>query len=77
MISSFDKLKVAIATTALILAIMDPRRPFVVETNASAIAIGAILIQDGPSISFEIKSLIELNKTSLLMSMIFFLLSML
>ena len=44
MISSFDKLKVAIATTALILAIMDPRRPFVVETNASAIAIGAILI---------------------------------
>ena len=40
---SFDKLKVAIATTP-ILVVFDPHKPFVVETNASSTAIGAVLL---------------------------------
>ena len=44
--SSFEKLKVVIATT-LVLVVVDPHKPFVVETNASASAVGAILLQDG------------------------------
>ena len=53
---SFDKLKVAIATTP-ILAVVDPHKPFVVETDASSTAIGAILLQDGRLIAFESKKL--------------------
>lgn len=40
--TSFQKLKVAIAT-APILLIVDPNKPFVVETDASDYAIGAAL----------------------------------
>ena len=38
--SSFEKLKVAIATTP-ILVVVDPRKPFVVETDPSANPVGA------------------------------------
>ena len=54
---SFDKLKVAFATAALILAIVDPRKSFFVETDDNAIAIGAVLIQGGQPITFESKKL--------------------
>ncbi|MCO5561297.1 hypothetical protein L7F22_014918 [Adiantum nelumboides] len=53
---SFEKFKVALAS-ASILAILDPTKPFVVETNASDRAIGAILLQDGRPIAFESKKL--------------------
>ena len=44
--SSFEKLKVAIAI-APVLVVVDPRKPFVVETDASASTVGAVLLQDG------------------------------
>ena len=53
---SFEKLKVALAT-APILAIVDPTKPFVVETDASDGAIGTVLLQDGKPIAFESKKL--------------------
>ena len=53
---NFDKLKVAIAT-APILAIVNPHKPFVVETNVSSTTIGAIFLQDGRPIAFESKKL--------------------
>ena len=53
---SFEKLKVALAS-APILAIVDPTKPFVVETDASDRAIGAVLLQDGKPIAFESKKL--------------------
>ena len=53
---NFDKLKVAIAITP-ILAIVDPHKPFVLETDASSTAIGVDLLQDGKSITFESKKL--------------------
>ena len=53
---SFDKLKVALAT-APILAIVDPQKPFVVETDASAKAVGVVLIQDGHLVAYESKKL--------------------
>ncbi|MCO5548924.1 hypothetical protein L7F22_002387 [Adiantum nelumboides] len=51
---SFEKLKVALAS-APNLAIMDPTKPFVVETDASDRAIGAVWLQDGRPIAFESK----------------------
>ena len=53
---NFDKLKVAIAI-APILAILDPCKPLVVETDSSATTIDAILTQDGKPIAFESKKL--------------------
>ena len=53
---SFEKLRVALAI-ALILDIVDPQKPFVLETNASGKAIGAILMQGGCQITFESKKL--------------------
>ncbi|MCO5576624.1 hypothetical protein L7F22_030439 [Adiantum nelumboides] len=53
---SFEKLKVTLAS-APILAIVDPKKPFVVETDASDRAIGAVLLQDGRPIAFESKTL--------------------
>ena len=43
---SFETLKVALAATP-ILVIVDPTKPFVVETYGSDQAFGAILLQDG------------------------------
>ena len=54
--ASFNKIKVALAS-APILAIVDPTKPFVVETNASDRSIGAVLLQDGKPIAFESKKL--------------------
>ncbi|MCO5564352.1 hypothetical protein L7F22_018012 [Adiantum nelumboides] len=53
---SFEKLKVALAS-APILAIVDPTKPFVVETDASDRAIGAVLLQDGQPVAFVSKKL--------------------
>ena len=43
---SFDMIEHALAT-APILAIVDPTKPFVLETDASDKAIGAVLLQEG------------------------------
>ncbi|MCO5603397.1 hypothetical protein L7F22_057547 [Adiantum nelumboides] len=53
---SFDKLKVAIAA-APILTIVDPNEPFVLETDASGDAMGAVLMQKGCPVAFESKKL--------------------
>ena len=37
--------------------VVDPRKPFVVETNASDSAIGAVLLQDGRPVTFESKKM--------------------
>ena len=37
--------------------VVDPCKPFVVETDASASAVGAILLQDGHLVYFESKKL--------------------
>ena len=37
--------------------VVDPCKPFVVETNASATGVGAILLHDGYLIAFESKKL--------------------
>ena len=43
---------------APILAIVDPQKPFVVETDAkSAKAVGVVLIQDGHPVAYESKKL--------------------
>ena len=53
---SFKALK-HLVTTAPILHIVDPSKPFVVETDASDYAIGAVLYQDGRPVAFESKKL--------------------
>ena len=51
---SFKKLKVALVA-APILDIVDPNEPFLLETDASGNAIGAILMQGGHPVAFESK----------------------
>ncbi|MCO5580276.1 hypothetical protein L7F22_034142 [Adiantum nelumboides] len=53
---SFEKLKVAIIA-APVLTIVDPNEPFVLETDASGKAMGAVLMQRGRLVAFERKKL--------------------
>lgn len=53
---SFETLKHCVST-APILHIVDPNKPFVVETDASDFVVGAVLYQDGRPIAFESKKL--------------------
>ena len=55
-LQSFKKLKVALAA-ALVLDIVNPNEPFVLETDASGDAIGAILMQGGCPTAFKSKKL--------------------
>ncbi|MCO5593915.1 hypothetical protein L7F22_047934 [Adiantum nelumboides] len=57
---SFRTLK-HLVTTAPILHIVDPSKPFVVETDASDYAIGAALYQDGRPTAFESKKLSDVE----------------
>ena len=53
---SFDSLKQAVSM-ALVLKIVDPEKPFELETDASGVAIGAVLNQEGRPVAFESKKL--------------------
>ena len=54
--ASFDKLKQAIAE-CVTLKIVDLQKPYVVETDASDIVVGAVLMQEGRPVAFESKKL--------------------
>ena len=48
----FDALKQKISST-LVLALLDPRQPFEIQTDASDYAMGVVLMQHGKPISFH------------------------
>ena len=61
-IEAFDKLKLAM-TTLPVLALPDWNLPFIIETDASEIALGAVLSQNGHPIAFFSKKLSNRAKT--------------
>ena len=53
---SFVKLKAALATKPILVRV-DPHKPFVLAIDASNIAMGAVLLQDGRHVAYESKSM--------------------
>ena len=58
---SFDKLKLALATAPL-LSVVYLHKPFLVEIDASGMAVGVVLLQDGRLVAYESKKLNEAQR---------------
>lgn len=50
-VHAFDRIKVAIAAST-VMALPDPAKPFIVRTDASNVATGAVLQQEGKNVAF-------------------------